>query len=116
MLRDLADVLETLARRAEALDPETAAIVDDAKARSLECRTLLVEQIDGLDSYARRVDDLSDRLYREALKSRMRPFGDCAQGLPRMVRDLSQECRSRPTQSRVRLSFEWHRGGFQGKA
>jgi two-component system sensor histidine kinase and response regulator WspE len=43
-----------------------------------------------LDGYARRVDDLSDRLYREALKSRMRPFGDCAHGFPRMVRDVAR--------------------------
>jgi two-component system sensor histidine kinase and response regulator WspE len=89
---DLADVLETLARRSEtAVDPQTAAIVADAKARALECRSLLVEQIEGLESYARRVDDLSDRLYREALKSRMRPFGDCVHGLPRMVRDLGRQ-------------------------
>jgi two-component system, chemotaxis family, sensor histidine kinase and response regulator WspE len=89
---DLADVLEALTRQAEAsLDPETAALVADAKFRALDCRTLLVEQITGLESYARRVDDLSDRLYREALKSRMRPFGDCAHGLPRMVRDLGRQ-------------------------
>jgi two-component system sensor histidine kinase and response regulator WspE len=89
---DLADVLEALTRRAEAsLDPETAAILSDAKARALDCRALLVEQIAGLESYARRVDDLSDRLYREALESRMRPFGDCAHGLPRMVRDLARQ-------------------------
>lgn len=89
---DLADVLEALTRRGEAtLDPETAAVVADAKARAIDCRTLLVEQIADLESYARRVDDLSDRLYREALKSRMRPFGDCAHGLPRMVRDLGRQ-------------------------
>ncbi len=89
---DLADVLEMLTRRTEAAsDPEMAAIVVDAKARALECRRLLVEQIDGLESYARRVDDLSERLYREALKSRMRPFGDCVHGLPRMVRDLGRQ-------------------------
>ena len=89
---DLADVLEALSRRPEAaLDPQTAAAIADAKSRALECRALLVEQIAGLESYARRVDDLSDRIYREALKSRMRPFGDCVHGLPRMVRDVGRQ-------------------------
>jgi two-component system sensor histidine kinase and response regulator WspE len=86
---ELGTVLETLERQVEStLGRATLA---EAKTRALECRSLLGEQMAELDGYARRVDDLSDRLYREALKSRMRPFGDCAHGFPRMVRDVARQ-------------------------
>jgi two-component system, chemotaxis family, sensor histidine kinase and response regulator WspE len=89
---ELSTLLETLGRQSEgALDALGRATLDDAKLRAAECKSLLGTQMDELDSYARRVDDLSDRLYREALKSRMRPFGDCAHGFPRMVRDVSRQ-------------------------
>jgi two-component system sensor histidine kinase and response regulator WspE len=89
---ELSDVLEALERRQGRLvDAETAALIAEAKARTLDCRGLLADQVTVLDSYTRRADDLSERLYREALKSRMRPFGDCVHGLPRMVRDVSRQ-------------------------
>jgi two-component system, chemotaxis family, sensor histidine kinase and response regulator WspE len=88
---ELATLLETLDRQAGSLDPLARSTLDDARARAADCRTLLGEQMLELDGYARRVDDLSDRLYREALKSRMRPFGDCAHGFPRMVRDVARQ-------------------------
>ncbi|MBS0191814.1 MAG: hybrid sensor histidine kinase/response regulator [Phycisphaerales bacterium] len=40
---------------------------------------------------SRRVEDLSDNLYREVLRSRMRPFGEGISGFPRMVRDIARE-------------------------
>lgn len=89
---ELSTMLETLERQSgSALDALGRATLDDAKSRALECRSLLGEQLTELDGYMRRVDDLSDRLYREALKSRMRPFGDCAHGFPRMVRDVARQ-------------------------
>ena len=39
----------------------------------------------------RNADDLSTRLYREVISSRMRPFRDGVQGLPRLVRDLARQ-------------------------
>lgn len=89
---ELATLLEMLERQGgAALDPLARSTLEDARTRAAECRTLLSEQLNELDGYARRVDDLSDRLYREALKSRMRPFGDCAHGFPRMVRDVARQ-------------------------
>jgi two-component system sensor histidine kinase and response regulator WspE len=89
---ELSTLLESLGRQGDAaLDALGRAALAEAKARALECRSLLAEQMAELDGYARRVDDLSDRLYREALKSRMRPFGDCAHGFPRMVRDVARQ-------------------------
>src|SRR5260221_2302163 len=89
---DLATLLEALERQSgAALDAPGRSALADAKTRALECKSLPAEQMTELDGYARRVDDLSDRLYREALKSRMRPFGDCAHGFPRMVRDVARQ-------------------------
>ncbi|RYZ09822.1 MAG: response regulator [Myxococcales bacterium] len=89
---ELATLLEALDRQSSgALDAASRSSLEEAKGRAAECKSLLAQQMSELDSYARRVDDLSDRLYREALKSRMRPFGDCAQGFPRMVRDVARQ-------------------------
>ncbi len=43
------------------------------------------------ESYSTKADDLANRLYNRVLSSRMRPFGEGAQGFPRMVRDLARE-------------------------
>ena len=43
------------------------------------------------DRRMRNTDDLSTRLYREVISSRMRPFRDGVQGLPRLVRDLARQ-------------------------
>ncbi|MDF3065622.1 MAG: chemotaxis protein histidine kinaselike protein [Polyangiaceae bacterium] len=89
---ELAALLEALDRQSgDTLDALGRATLEEAKTRAADCRSLLGAQMTELDSYARRVDDLSDRLYREALKSRMRPFGDCAHGFPRMVRDVARQ-------------------------
>lgn len=50
----------------------------------------ITRQISQFDQYARRNILLSDRLYREALYSRLRPFSDAVQGYPRLVRDLAR--------------------------
>nr|WP_234043833.1 hybrid sensor histidine kinase/response regulator [Cerasicoccus arenae] len=52
--------------------------------------TLVREQLEHFDAFARRNTLLSDRLYREVLASRMRPFNDGVQGFPRMVRDVAR--------------------------
>ena len=68
-----------------------AGVMAEARARTLECRSLLADHLAELEAHARRSDDLSDRLYREALKSRMRPFRDGVQGLPRVARDVARQ-------------------------
>ncbi len=47
-------------------------------------------QLEVFDNFSRRNTLLSDRLYREVLESRMRPFGDGVQGFPRLIRDLAK--------------------------
>ncbi len=55
-----------------------------------DCRQLVGRCQAEFDSFARRSADLAERLYREGLVSRMRPFADGAQGFPRMIRDLAR--------------------------
>ncbi len=42
------------------------------------------------EGFARRLEHLSDRLYTEAVATRMRPFREGLHGYPRMVRDLAK--------------------------
>lgn len=55
-----------------------------------EARRYLDGRLQELDLYDRRAASLSNRLYLEVLRTRMRPFGDGVQRFPRMVRDLAR--------------------------
>ena len=44
-----------------------------------------------LEIYSRRAQNITKRLYREVLDSRMRPFRESIEALPRMVRDVSRK-------------------------
>ena len=80
----LADVLEGLRNN---LDPEA---LNEAVEQLDDNRRMLIERLDDLETFARRSTDLSSRLYREVIDSRMRPFSDGAQAFPRMLRDLAR--------------------------
>ena len=56
-----------------------------------QTRRRVASHLEALDAAARRSEDLAERLYREVLKSRMRPFGDVVGGFPRLVRDLARD-------------------------
>ena len=68
-----------------------ADLLADAHEQLAVCRELLSERIAEFDRRIRNTDDLSTRLYREVISSRMRPFRDGVQGLPRLVRDLARQ-------------------------
>lgn len=55
-----------------------------------DCRRFLHERLDELDRFDRRSAQLSQRLYLEVLRTRMRPFSEGVRRLPRLVRDLAQ--------------------------
>ena len=83
----------------EALQQHCASetISETAKARFThlftqvtEARHYLNDRLQELDLYDRRASGLSNRLYLEVLRTRMRPFGDGAHRFPRMVRDLGR--------------------------
>ncbi len=62
-----------------------------AQARAKECRKLLSDRTVVLDAYDRRVSGLTERLHRETIITKMRPFSDGVHGLHRMVRDVARQ-------------------------
>ncbi|MBE7219551.1 MAG: Hpt domain-containing protein, partial [Caulobacteraceae bacterium] len=87
---DLASLLEDLrASLANTLDDRQRARLDDACREAAACAQTLATSHEELEGFVRRSANLSGRLYREAQLSRMRPFGDRAQGFPRFVRDTA---------------------------
>ncbi len=51
----------------------------------------LSERVGAFEEHARQSDDLNDRLYREAILSRMAPFRSGVQAFPKMVREMSKK-------------------------
>ena len=72
---------------------ETASILPRLEKISATLReqvAVLRATTDGFGEYARKNVQLSTRLYKEVLGSRMRPFSDLAQKFPKMVRTFSK--------------------------
>lgn len=55
------------------------------------CGQSLTDRLAELDLFIIRQSNLSDRLYREVIDSRMRPFADGIQAFPRLVRDMARD-------------------------
>jgi two-component system sensor histidine kinase and response regulator WspE len=70
---------------------DAAATLGEARRKLQETRRWTAERHAQLDAFGIRSAGLSDRLYREVVASRMRPFGDGVEGFPRMVRDLARQ-------------------------
>lgn len=89
----LSDTVESLAEmdRSEASEDRVVALRNDAREQLAACRDLLSDRMSEFDRRIRNTDDLSSRLYHEVISSRMRPFRDGVQGLPRLVRDLARQ-------------------------
>jgi two-component system sensor histidine kinase and response regulator WspE len=89
---DLAQALDRLRDAAADVNLSDSARValSSARIKSLECQQLLSLRLGELDTFGRRVANLSQRLYDAALACRMRPFSDGVRGFPRMVRDLAR--------------------------
>lgn len=68
------------------IDDLLAAMVDNQKG----IRDELARMRGDYEAAHRRMSVAANRLYREVVAGKMRPFGDCAAGFPRMVRDLSR--------------------------
>lgn len=64
-------------------------LVNNAHYKANNCRDLLSQRLTELETHDRRSNSLSQRLNREVLQARMRPFSDGVQGLQRLVRDIS---------------------------
>lgn len=73
---------------AQTLGDDVQTALAEVKERVALSRQFLAQRLADLEVYARRESDLAQRLYDEALASRMRPFADGVGAFPRMVRDL----------------------------
>ncbi|MEA1996354.1 MAG: hybrid sensor histidine kinase/response regulator [Gemmatimonadota bacterium] len=72
------------------LDSHAESYQSDLRRRMEDCIRFFSDQINEFEVFARRSANLSNRLHREVLKSRMRPFADGVQGFSRMTRDLAR--------------------------
>ncbi|KWE56927.1 hybrid sensor histidine kinase/response regulator [Burkholderia ubonensis] len=91
MQRDVARALDVLVETlAERVDPAALAALNDVRQGLGQLQLQLGARIDELDRFDRRSTHLAQQLYDEALRCRMRPFGDAAHAYPRIVRDLAR--------------------------
>lgn len=91
-----------IARLAQSGDgDETLAAVRGIGDRLERLRHHLIERSTALEGFLLRQEGLSSRLYAEVIATRMRPFGEVAEGYPRLVRDLA-----RSLGKQVRLQIE----------
>jgi two-component system sensor histidine kinase and response regulator WspE len=72
------------------LSEQSQARLGEVFNRVAETRIYLGDRLQELDLFDRRSAHLSNRLYLEVLRARMRPFGDGVRQFPRMVRDLAR--------------------------
>ena len=63
---------------------------NDLGRKAAECRQFLTDRMQDLEMFDRRAAHLSQRMYLEVLRTRMRPFSDGVRRFPRMVRDLAR--------------------------
>lgn len=73
----------------QAPDDGVIAAMGDVKQCVGAIQPYLTQRLAELEDFARRESGLAQRLYDQALASRMRPFSDGVRSFPRMVRDLS---------------------------
>jgi two-component system sensor histidine kinase and response regulator WspE len=72
------------------LPPPLLGMLARVRERADACLTGLMKQVDDFESFARRNEDLSNRLHHEVIVSRMRPLADGIRGFPRLVRDIAR--------------------------
>jgi two-component system, chemotaxis family, sensor histidine kinase and response regulator WspE len=91
---DLCDALAALDEKLEAGELASVAAANASVAairrRADAGLAALARHVDDFESFARRNEDLSNRLHHEVIASRMRPLADGIRGFPRLVRDLAR--------------------------
>jgi len=102
------DFEQTLNGLRQSLDGESLSERSSSRLNALlhqanETREFMGDRLHELDLFDRRSANLSNRLYLEVLRTRMRPFGDGTRRFPRMVRDLA---RSLGKQARLEIIGE----------
>jgi len=85
LLDTLQDVLEQ-----ESVNDLAAGLLNETRHKAADFRQLVSDRIAEMEEFDRNSNNLSGRLNREVVASRMRPFSDGVQGFQRMVRDISR--------------------------
>jgi len=70
---------------------EILKLVTTSREKIKKCNHYLIDRLSQLDMFTSASENLSDRLYHEVIRVRMRPFADGIRSLPRIVRDLARE-------------------------
>ncbi len=63
---------------------ESSKLIDNIQIR-------IVNFIEEFENFSRKLEITSDKLYNEAVETRMKPFSEALYGFPRLVRDISKE-------------------------
>jgi two-component system sensor histidine kinase and response regulator WspE len=91
---DLIDAIGGFDEKIKATDlplpPALAAILASVRERADATLADLTRHVEDFEGFARRNEDLSNRLHQEVILSRMRPLADGIRGFPRLVRDLAR--------------------------
>ncbi|HWH70800.1 MAG TPA: hybrid sensor histidine kinase/response regulator [Candidatus Sulfotelmatobacter sp.] len=75
---------------ADTLSERSKSYFHDLFHQVIDCQQVLGQRLQELDLFDRRFAQLSQRLYLEVLRTRMRPFKEGVRRFPRMVRDLAR--------------------------
>ncbi|MGA0038368.1 MAG: hybrid sensor histidine kinase/response regulator [Pirellulales bacterium] len=91
-LCDQLSALEERLRTGDVILPAAdVELIARARAASEDNLARFTDRVEEFEAFARRNEDLSNRLHHEVIKSRMRPLADGIRGFPRMVRDLARK-------------------------
>ncbi len=90
-LRDVETAMERVDEATEDMDARLRVRLDTMRREIARATDDLTRRHQALRGSARQATDLTERLYREVLAGRMRPFRDAVRGFPRLARDLSHE-------------------------
>jgi two-component system sensor histidine kinase and response regulator WspE len=72
-------------------DEITRNLINDLLHKLELCRSTLTQDMEVLEDHARHATNISHRLYKEIVTSKMRPFSEGIMGFTRMVRDVARE-------------------------
>ena len=91
-LCDQLSALEERLRTGEVILPAAdVELLARVRSASEDHLARFTDRVEEFEAFARRNEDLSNRLHHEVIKSRMRPLSDGIRGFPRMVRDLARQ-------------------------
>jgi len=90
MHHELELALSTLRRTHASNADRFEEALQQASRLTQECGRLLAQRHAEIEVFDSRSTDLANRMYEQALQSRMRPFSDGVQNFPRMLRDVGR--------------------------